>query len=37
MSYRHLQGYKNVTDFQIAEMVMRHYDYKHNILYKLFK
>ena len=37
MSYRNLQGYKNITDFQIAEMVMRYYNYKHNILYKLFK
>jgi hypothetical protein len=37
MSYRNLQGFKTLIDFQIAEMVMRHYDYKHNILYKLFK
>lgn len=37
MSYRNLQGYTNQLDFQIAEMVMRHYDYKHNLLYKLLK
>ena len=37
MSYRHLQGYYKKIDFQIAEMVMRYYDYKHCILYKLFK
>ncbi len=36
MSYRNLQGSNNILDFQIAEMVMRHYDYKHNLLYKLF-
>jgi hypothetical protein len=36
MSYRNLQGFTNLLDFQIAEMVMKHYNYKHNIFYKLF-
>ena len=34
MAYRHLQGYTNYLDLQIAEMVMRYYDYKHNFEYK---
>jgi hypothetical protein len=37
MSFRNLQGYKNLSDFQIAEMVIKYYDYKHNILYKFYK
>ena len=37
MSYRNLQGSHKYFDIEITEMVMRHYDYKHNLLYKLFK
>ena len=37
MSYRNLQGFKTKWEFEVAEMVMRNYDYKHNMLYKLFK
>jgi len=34
MSRRDLVYYDTVGKLQIAEMVMRYYDYKHNLLFK---
>jgi hypothetical protein len=34
MSYRNLQGFKTKWEFEVAEMVMRKYDYKQNYIYR---